>query len=404
MGLLTVNGFDFIEGRMFVPRIGRWSLEGKIDSDTEITGPVTVAVGDGSLTLQGAVDRGGEFVALASAIIVAGAGGLDTVAKPKHYNSMQAGTIASDLLKNAGEVLSGTSDPTLLATDLDAWTTAALPVGRLFRRLLAVLGADVAWRVLPDGSFWVGRETWPDSGLTADDVDVLEQDDEQGFALLGLKVPVMLAGTSLLGRNVSYVEYAFTDVMRAKVWYEDANATSDRFDAAIRDAVLSSIPDVDYGALYTGRVISQDGGTVDVAPDDQRLPSMGSVPLNVGLPGASVDGTAGGRVLIGWAARDPSKPYAVSFDTNNTVQTMLLAVIGMLTLGSNVAAEPFLKAITTNAAWAALATAFATYLAGIQTIADPGPPGGKFTPALLTALTTFTTALEGAGTLLVEGA
>lgn len=400
MGLLTVNGLDVIEGRLFVPRIGRWTAEWKIDSDQEIDGAVVAAVGDGSLTLKGTVIRGGEFVALASTRIVAGAGGLTTVASPKHYNSMQAGTIVRDLLKNAGETLSSRADAGVLSTNLAAWTTLGLPIGRLFRRLLALLGSDVAWRILPDGSIWIGRETWPDSGLTADDFEIIEQDDEQGFSIIGLEVPVMLPGTTLLGRQVSYVEYSFTDVMRAKVWYEDANATSDRLDAAMRDATASSIPDVDYGGWYDAAVVGQDGGTIDIKPDDPRLPSMGSVPLLFGLPGVSASGIAAGRVLVGWSGRDPSKPRAVLFDPNNTVQQMLIAVLVQLILGDAALAEPFLKAVSWTTIWTTLAGAFATYLGGIKGIADPT---NAFTPAMLTALTTFTSALADCATVKVSG-
>jgi hypothetical protein len=91
----------------------------------------------------------------------------------------------------------------------------------MLTRLLAPLAQAVTWRVLPDGTIWAGPETWPDSGLTTDDYQILDEDPREGTALLGVEAPVLLPGTALAGRRVSYVEHLINaEGVRSNVWFE----------------------------------------------------------------------------------------------------------------------------------------------------------------------------------------
>jgi len=52
--------------------------------------------------------------------------------------------------------------------------------------------------------------------------------------------------------------------------------------------VRAAVPTIDYFALYRAKVVSQAGQTLDVVPEDPRLPSMGQVPIKLGVPGGEV--------------------------------------------------------------------------------------------------------------------
>jgi hypothetical protein len=99
----------------------------------------------------------------------------------------------------------------------------------------------------------------------------------------------------------------------------------DRLTRAIYAVVKSAFPRIDYLGLYRAVVVVQssqdakknDMALLDVIPDDPRLPSMGGIPLRLGLPGARVEVKSGTHVLIGWSAGDPSQPYATLWDVND---------------------------------------------------------------------------------------
>jgi hypothetical protein len=179
--------------------------------------------------------------------------------------------------------------------------------------------------VLPDGSVWVGQESWPDSGLTADVYQVLSEDPSRAQAILGIETPLLMPGTTLGGRRVSYVEHRFGQPeTRSSVWFEGGDDGPDRMTTALRRVVRAAQPPIDYLALYFADVVSQAGSTIDVKPSDPRIPSMAAVPLFAGLPQWKVEIRTGGRVLVGWSGGDPSQPYAVAFNADVTARAIEL--------------------------------------------------------------------------------
>jgi len=91
---------------------------------------------------------------------------------------------------------------------------------------------------------------------------------------------------------------------------------------SLRDAVASLVdalvgPRIDRLALYPATVVSQAGdGTVDVLPDDAKVRGLGlsGIKLRYGLPGFTAVVPALSRVLVGWEAGDPTRPYAMAWD------------------------------------------------------------------------------------------
>jgi hypothetical protein len=94
----------------------------------------------------------------------------------------------------------------------------------------------------------------------------------------------------------------------------------DRLKRSFFGAVKAAAPRLDYYTSYRARVIHHDPKSpdvVDVAPDDPRLPSMGGIPLRLGLPGARVLLNPGTHVYIAWSGGDPAEPYAFLSDTDD---------------------------------------------------------------------------------------
>ncbi len=222
MSTVRVNDKAAFEATICLPRLGAWHADVHVDSVTEVKGKVTIAIGDGQLQLFGTVARGGTFVDSAHVRVVAGAGGMATMARPRHYNSTNVGIVLRDLLREAGEAVSSTASAALLSKPLLSWSTMRMETGKLVTNLMASASPGTAWRFLDDGTVWAGPETWPDSGIRDPDVQVIDETPHLANALLGVEVPTLQPGTLLLGRRVSYVEHRIgAGGVRTTAWFED---------------------------------------------------------------------------------------------------------------------------------------------------------------------------------------
>jgi hypothetical protein len=209
MAFATLNGRPVFDGSILLPRVGAWTADVRVDSQTAITGACALAI-DGGLTLQGTAHSTGVWLDTAHVRLVAGADGLGKAARPRHYRRTTLRIVLADLLATAGEKLAANSDAGVLGLSFPGWVTRANPVGLMVSALLEDqrLPAGTAWRMLPDGTLWVGVESWPDSGL-ADVVSYqdLEERPADGQQQIAAEAPTLLPGTLLAGRKVTYVEH-----------------------------------------------------------------------------------------------------------------------------------------------------------------------------------------------------
>lgn len=396
MAIVRANDFDVLDGsKVKIPRIGVWHAELVVDTPDAISGEVRIAI-DGGDTYVGTPDRSGAYAERASLRVVGGAGGLRNLATPRHYTDTSLRIVLGDLLDTGGETLSATAEAAVLDRSLDHWTTLAIPIGRVITRLMATAAPDAAWRVLPDGTVWVGIETWPDSGLTTpEDYTLLDQRDDQDRVVLGVEVPRLRPGTTLAGKRVSFVEYRLEEGgVRVKAWFGEDGG--DRFKAALAGAVKAAVPDLEYRAWYDAQIDAQEGSTVDVTPDGdlaELLPSMARIPLVLGAPGLTSDGASGGRVHVGWLGGDPSKPRAFAFDPDATAGEIVWNIRNGFYPGGKTGAQKALMAESYRTAEEAMHNAMKAALSSLVG-ASTGPLAGLLSG--FTALTAAITAFEAA--------
>ena len=222
MALATLNGADVISARISMPRVGAWTADLVVDGPDAPSGGATLKI-DGGLQLTGTCFRSGAWLETGYVRLSPGTDGLRKTAKPKHYTSTNIRIVLGDLLANGSERLSATADTSVLTKHMAAWTTIAQPIGNMIALLVArATPAGTAWRMLADGTLWVGAEQWPDSGLT-EPGDFVEMDQlpHEGKITLGIEAPRLLPGTTLGGRKLSYVEHTIAeDRIRTVVWIE----------------------------------------------------------------------------------------------------------------------------------------------------------------------------------------
>jgi hypothetical protein len=74
---------------------------------------------------------------------------------------------------------------------------------------------------------------------------------------------------------------------------------------------------MDYLALYPCKVVAQNGdGSLELQPDDSRIPALSRVPMRLGIPGSTATVQAGARVLLTWAGGDPRLPIALAWEAS----------------------------------------------------------------------------------------
>lgn len=221
MAVLTLNGLDVIEGRIVQPRMGAWHADVIIDGDSVPTGACVLASSSG-LSFKGTVARGGDWLRTSWVRVAAGAGGMGKAATAKHYRGIAVRTVVGDLLRASGDALSTTADQTILATRLQAWTQMAGTVGRALSALCGDPRTNAAtWRLLPDGTLWIGRDTWPDSDLIEpDDYQDADERPSEAWAELGFAAPLLQPGTTLGGRRIDAVQHVVTEeTVRTSAWF-----------------------------------------------------------------------------------------------------------------------------------------------------------------------------------------
>lgn len=216
MAYATANGAAVIEGRISVPRTGAWTAELLVDSQTSISGSVTLSVG--GLKFKGTTRRGGAFLGTSFVGLVGGAGGLSGTSTPKTYRAAPLSMPLADIAAGAGETLASTLDNAVTSFQLPFWVMAQSSWGAALERLLDNV-AGAVWRILPNGSLWVGVETWPKVQLAA---QVLAQ-HPLSRRLEAEILPQLVPGVSWYGGQVGYVEHTIrADKLRTTVWFEGA--------------------------------------------------------------------------------------------------------------------------------------------------------------------------------------
>ena len=224
MSWCTANGYPVVRGNISRPRHGAWQADLYVNARAAQAGAFTgaVEVGVGEHRWTGWAYRSGTFKDAIWARVVGGAGGFGSTLPAKAYLNVPLRIPLTDICTEAGERLSPRADAGVMGTNLPKWVRIEQTAGTALAGLLRAVPA-ATWRVLDDGTLWVGPETWPE--VTLDQVDVIEADVALGRTEIATDTPWVLApGVTWRGRRVSYVEHRIDPKsLRHVVWFEDAS-------------------------------------------------------------------------------------------------------------------------------------------------------------------------------------
>jgi len=318
----TINGKSIISCDLSEPLAGIWTAVVDVDSEEPIAGAVTLVI-DG-VTWKGTVSKGDYHAGRVHMQVVGGAGKLATKLDTKHYKGATLGSVVNDLMRETGETLSATSDRRVNSHAVARWSRPAGKASVALKQVSDELG--LVWRVLRDGTVWLGSDEWAEAKTAHDEID---KSPGRDALLIAPEAPHLLPGVTFAGKRVSRVTTTTRDGggLRQELLFESANGGSRVSEdlTAFVDQVTGS--KIDYSRLYPARVIRQSGdGTLEIMPDDQIIRGNGltGVPLRLGIPGLSVTVPAGGKILLFFEAGDPKRPAAALHPSGASVLSVSL--------------------------------------------------------------------------------
>lgn len=317
----TANGAPILRGVITLPLVGAWRAELEVQADdaAALTGDVTISVG--TQTFRGVSVDVGDYAGRVKLRIVGGKGGLGKPTAAKYYASIPARVVAADALSEGGEALSTTSDAGILGSVLPFWTRVAGTVAESLEQLVDEL--DATWRVLDDGTVWVGTDMWTEAKLGR--AVVTGESPADARAELALDAHALRPGMAYGGKRVGEVEIRIApDVVRTVAWFGEQRG--DVLRAALASLVRQETKHIDFYVIRGGSVVSQNGdGSLELKLDDPRFPGMSKVPIAYGIPGIEAKVASGARVLVEFEGGSPAKPRAVVYDSAKLTQITIKA-------------------------------------------------------------------------------
>jgi hypothetical protein len=210
-----VNGADALSLSLKMPRLGAWHADLSISdwAQTDVSGAVEISVA--GIVWSGRAIRSGSSAGITRARVVGGAGGFGRSVGPRAYQGVPLRLPVSDLLAEVGERLSPSADAGVLGQFLSKWTRMGGQAGQAFTAMLTA-AASPAWRVLRDGSIWIGQESWPASQVT--EWIPLAESPDIGFQEIYAEQPAVFPGETFDGRRVSLVELLVATNVRVRLW------------------------------------------------------------------------------------------------------------------------------------------------------------------------------------------
>lgn len=331
--MATANEQRLISCEIRQPRLGAWYADIEVDvSDDEAPaafepndeGQLFVTIEHAGATFKGVAVRIGTQGAKLTARIAGGKGGLEKELTAKNYVTalgVKVGIILSDLMRESGEELSATVEQATLDRVLPRWSRASGLTKLALAALVEALG--FTWRVLRDGTIWIGPITYP----VAEPPHIVVGDDDnqtgcQTVASLDEDAtgPLTLEpGTTFNGRRVEQVIHRLEQTrFRTEVYERTAGD-------ALRAAAGSSKREIDYSRAYHATVTAMNAdGTVQIKPDDSKISGGGldKVRIWLGVPG-SVTVPSGARCVLEFEHGNPQKPFVSRFGGSELTELKL---------------------------------------------------------------------------------
>ena len=215
MAECKLNGYEVVSATISMPLHGVWTAIAEVNTNTVVTGRCMLDCA--GVLFNGMVRRSGSFQNTLSVWIAGGTNGLKNEIAGLQYKNVPASVPLKDALSLAGnQVLSTTADAALLAAFWPKWVRIGGQVSDELSRIVGEL--DASWRILRDGTLWVGEDTFP--ALTVAGT-IQSHDSAFGCIAVATDTPLLVPGVTWNGYELSYVTHRIhSSKSITECWYE----------------------------------------------------------------------------------------------------------------------------------------------------------------------------------------
>jgi hypothetical protein len=332
LGYPSAAGAPILVVEVTMPSTSAWHATLDIDTEEEPSGPFVFRIG--AVEFRGTVvpGRSGHFGGRTKLRVVGGAGGLSKKLKARNYSGgiTTVRQVLDDILRESGEALSSQADAGILGRQIPAWHRTEQETNRALTMLCDKVGAN--WRVLRDGTIWVGIDTWPE---VTPEGELVDEDWADGVITVSSDDATGVPGVTISGQQIEQVVHRMDrSGIRTDFYARSPKSMLSKFLRPLRT-------EIDYTKKYRCRVAAQNADrTLQLVPDDPKMKGQGldRVPIRVGLPGFKILAKPGARCNLGFENGDPSQPYATDWDENSDLVSIELkdALGALARVGSTV--------------------------------------------------------------------
>jgi len=302
----TIDGHTLTHCRVQIPAWGIWWADVSLDAEVTLTGAVTLALAD--LSLSGTVVSGGPHNGRSRYRVCAGAHGWGTTIPAKSWASdagVKIRTVLEDAAAAAGETIAVYPTGTVGL----AWDRQEGPASTTLQLLY-----PEGWYVDESGVTVIGAR----SAVTyAGNATRGDYDPARGtLELAADSIATLLPGVVVDGVTAVDVLHELTpDRLRTTLGGRTAPGTSRRL-AAMRRLLEQLDPRAKYAGLHSYRVVSLDGERLNLQPEraSQGMPALRRGRIRPGVQGCKGETALGSMVLVAFVDRDPSRPVVIAFD------------------------------------------------------------------------------------------
>jgi hypothetical protein len=316
---LSIDNKPVIQGRLQLPAKGPWWGEFTLDAleGFDVGQRVTVR-SSGGLELAATVQRTELVDEVPHVRLVGGRGGLNrSIAAQWHTGpGLSARTVLASWAEASGEQLSSTIAASVLNASIDRWVRSK---GRSIDALDALTEAlGVTWRVLPDGTVWLGSDT--DTALDRFTYDVVARRVATGSVELAVDAPVpqLMPGRTFEGRKIGTVEYLLTPQKCRAVIALIASTEQDTLQELVTAMVRRALWRERYRGMFRAEVVAvQSDWSVDLRPANPEWPELTAVPVRSGSSGVKSKLSPGAKVAFEFEDADPMRPVVTMWEVGS---------------------------------------------------------------------------------------
>lgn len=393
-----IGGHGIAAATVHIPGTGPWFAELDFEADPDVSGKVTLVLGE--LELVGTVDAAhdGTHGLQRRTRIVAGGGGWAKLLAAKHYHNdagVRARTVAEDAAREAGETLGETFAPAAERVGND-YVRQSGPASRV---LEDVIGA-VPWWVDFDGATHAGSRA--EAEADAGSYEVLEFSPAERRVELAVDDLRAIGIGSILSERLDApqtVRELELDVrqgaVRIRAWTGGEAGARGRLHDLIRTVVARAIDGKLFGRWrYRVSKISGDRLELQAVRGAAGLPDLLPISMWPGVAGVHVEPAIGAEVLVEFIEGDRTMPIVTHFAGKDgvgwTPSKLIASASTSIKIGSASANEAAIKGDANKTAFDNFRTAHITWIELVRLGIVAG--GGTLDNAA------FTTAINTLGT------